>query len=362
MIKIFAIKPLTGNPADGIDNVNISVFSRVNKEKFAFFTEMPADFRETGSIKRLALKNKTGIFRFIEKFFLMRRLKPDYLFGIGKISDIFYVFFKPTGTKYLIDWHTVLIKNEDFWRVRTPWWIRKLVFNQADLIIAVSEFAAQSVRKYFPHKKVVGILNGVDSEFFNSNKKNQQYLEEKYHIDFFRPLIVFVGALVPRKRPDLFIELARSYQGANFVVVGRQIPIYGHRPAFGGTMSPALKNFQWIEKMPREDIAILLASADTFVFPSLNEASAAVILEAMASGCVPIVSKSGGNLEFLNDGESGFLIEPNEFEKKEFLAKIDLLVNNESLRQKMSANARREADNHSWDKAAKQYENTLFRA
>lgn len=360
MINIFSIKSFTGNPADGIDNVNIAVFSRLASEKFRFLAEAPSYFKERGSIKKIELSGAGSFIGFFKKIIFLRRVKPDYLFGIGLPSDLIFILFKPAKTKYLIDWHTVLINKEGFWRVRAPWWLRKLIFNQADLVIAVSEFSAVSVRKYFPRKKVAAILNGVDLEFFNPNKKNEKYLKEKYQIDFSRPLMIFIGALHLRKRPDLFIELAKNYSKANFVVVGRQIPIYGHRPAKGGTMSQKLNNFQWIEKMPREDVAVLLASSRAFVFPSLNEASAAVILESMASGCVPIVSKSGGNPEFLKNGESGFLIESGKDEKKEFLEKIDLLLNNKPLWQKMSLSVRQEAGKHSWDRVAKEYEKVLY--
>lgn len=360
MITLFAIKPLSGSPADGIDNVNISVFSRLDKNKIVFLTEAPDDFEERGSIRKMKLKNKSGWRRTAEKILLMRKIKPDYLFGNGGVSDIAFLLFKPFRVKYLIDWHTVLLKDEGFWRVKTPWFVRRFIFGRADLIIAVSEFAAESVRKYFPDKKIVGILNGVDLELFNPGKGNEKYLRQRYAIDFSRPLVVFVGALVPRKRPDLFIELAKSCQEANFVVIGRLIS--EHHPAFGGAMSQKLKNFQWVEKMPREDIAVLLASSKVFVFPSLNDASAAVILEAMASGCVPIVSKSGGNAEFLKDGVSGFVIEPNKNERGEFLKKIDLLIYDRAFWQKVSISARRESENHSWDKAAKEYEDNLLRS
>ena len=358
MITIFVTKPLSGNPADGIDNVNISIFKRIDPGQLLFLVEAPSGFIEEESIKKMQLKQKNVLARYIEKILLLRRIKPNYLFGIGAISEVPFILFKPQKTKYVIDWHTMLIKGEGYWRVKTPWFVRWFIFNKADLIIAVSEFAAASVRKYFPHKNIVAIINGVDSGFFNPQKRNEKYLKEKYQIDFSRPLVVFIGALQPRKRPDLFIELAKNYPKANFVAVGRLIS--RHYKSLGLVMSQKLNNFQWIEKTSREDIAILLASSKIFVFPSLNEASAAVILEAMASGCVPVVSKSGGNPEFLTDGKSGFLIEPNQNEKEEFLRKINLLIKDNNLYQKISQASRLEAEKHSWDKAAELYKEVLL--
>lgn len=355
MITIFVTKPLSGNPADGIDNVNISIFKRIDSSQILFLIETPSGFIEEGSVRKMRLKQKNVLARYIEKILLLRRMKPNYLFGIGAISEIPFIFFKPRKTKYTIDWHTILIKDEGYWRVKTPWFIRWFIFNKADLIIAVSEFAAASVRKYFPRKNIVAIINGVDSGFFNPGKKDKQYLKEKYGIKFDKPIVAFVGTLQPRKRPDLVMGIAKNYPKANFLAVGRQIP-----PNNFLSSVEDLKNFQWIEKMPREDISVLLALSKIFVFPSLNEASAAVILEAMASGCVPIVSKSGGNPEFLTDGKSGFLIEPNQNEKEEFLRKINLLIKNPNLYRKISQASRLEAENHSWDKAAELYKEVLL--
>jgi len=339
-VKILSTKFLTGNSADGIDNFNLAVFGRVPSDQLNFYTKAPVNFKNIGSIKTI---NMSRLAYLIGQ-------KPDFLWGIGNIKELLFLIFKPKKTKYIINFHTILIKNKGPWRVKTPWFLRKFLFSKANLIICPSEFSAQSVRRYFPDKEIISILNGVDLDFFNPDKHNPEYLEEKYKIDFSRPLVVFIGALHLRKRPDFFIELAKNYPKANFLAIGRQVPSNNFLSSVED-----FKNFQWIEKMPREDIAVLLASSKIFVFPSLNETSAAVILEAMASGCVPIVSKNGGNPEFLTDNESGFLVELTPNEKQEFIKRINLLINNRELRQKMSQASRRQAEKHSYDKVAKQY-------
>ncbi len=302
MIKVLSVKRPTDNPADGIDNFNRAVFGR--------------------------LKSRVD-FKFDSPWALLYG-QYDVLWGNGNARDILFLLFKPRATRYIINWHTLLLKDEGLWRVRTPWFARRFIFNRADLVIAVSDFSAATVRKYFPHKRVATVLNGVDLALFNPVKKSTQ---------FSKPLIVFVGARVPRKRPELFRELACARPAAHFLMVGK-----------GGD----------IESMPREKVAELFASATAFVFPSLNEPAAAVILEAMASGCVPIVSESGGNGEFMENGASGFLIPVNADEKKQFLEKINVLLDNQNIRETMSRAAREEAERHSWDKAAEQYERYLI--
>jgi glycosyltransferase involved in cell wall biosynthesis len=345
MIKILAAKTFTGNQADGIDNVIRAVFGRIKGGAVEFCLHSDVSLEERGAIRRLTVSKR--------KFLLTG--KADWLWGIGHASELPLLLIKPKRTKYAINFHTILIKGGGGpWAVKTPWFLRKFLFSRADLIICPSEFSTQSVRKYFPHKKVVSILNGVDLELFNPKKKNEKYLKEKFHLDFSKPIVVYVGTLQPRKRPEVFIAVAEKYQGANFVMVGRQVPA----GSFSEKISKA-RNVTWIESMSREDVACLFASSRILLFPSLNEPAAAVILEAMASGCVPVVSKSGGNPEFFKDGESGFLIEPGEGELDDFIAKIDLLLNKEEVWLWFSQAARREAESHSWDNVASGYLETL---
>ena len=320
MIRIFSIKPFSGSPTDGIDNVNSAVFKRLDLARIEFHSEMADGILEEGSIKKLAMGPRGGIRKIIHKIILLRRMNPEYLFGIGTVSDVVFILAKPRRTKYVIAWHTVLFKNSSSWRVRTPWFLRVFIFNRADFIITVSTFSADAIRHFFPHKKVIVILNGVDVTLFDTVRGDQGYLHEKYHIDFSKPVMVFVGAMSERKRPDIFFKLSEDFPGANFVAVGRD-PV-----GWDFLRSPRSAHFQWIESMPREDIARLFAASRIFVFPSLNDASAAVILEAMASGCVPIVSRSGGSPEFFKEGVSGFSIPVDDEEIAAFSQRIKLLL------------------------------------
>jgi glycosyltransferase involved in cell wall biosynthesis len=339
-IKVLCAKDISDNPSDGIGNFIKSVFGKMDDLTLSFYVRTPRDFKDAGVIRSF-LGSKLG--------FLIGK-KPEYLWGIGHARELFLALLKPKKTKYFINFHTILLRGNGPWKVRTPWWLRKLLFSKADKIICPSEFSAKSVRKHFPEKNIVSILNGVDAEFFNPSKKNRRYLAEKYGLNFSKPTVVFAGTLEPRKRPDLFINIAKSYGKANFVMVGRRVP----PDDFLSAVLPS-NNLFWIEKMSREDIAVLFASSEMFVFPSLNEPSAAVILEAMASGCVPILSASGGNGEFLESGKEGCLVPVNEKEKENFLKNIDAFVTDGDLLARMSRAARKCAEEHNARKTAIQY-------
>jgi len=78
------------------------------------------------------------------------------------------------------------------------------------------------------------------------------------------------------------------------------------------------------------------------VVPSLYEPFGLVALEAMACGVPVVASSVGGLKEIVTDGESGILIPPG---KPEALAgAIRYLLNNETLRLRLAAGARRRAE------------------
>jgi glycosyltransferase involved in cell wall biosynthesis len=82
----------------------------------------------------------------------------------------------------------------------------------------------------------------------------------------------------------------------------------------------------------------LLASADAFVLPSLNEGLPMGVLEAMSWGLPVITSPVGGIPEVVQDGYNGFLVPPTDIPA---LARaMQKLVEDETLRLQMGANAR----------------------
>ncbi len=60
----------------------------------------------------------------------------------------------------------------------------------------------------------------------------------------------------------------------------------------------------------RRDVASRLASASMFVLPSLTEGISLTLLEAMARGLPVVATRVGGNPEVVIDGDTGFLVPP----------------------------------------------------
>ncbi len=348
-IRVLNTKRFSGSPADGIDNFNKAVFGRMRREECLFASTKDesklagtADF-EIGAIKKIKNILKELIFG-----------RYDVLWGNGHPRELLYWIVKPRTTCYIINFHTILIKKNGPWKTKTPWFVRWLIFRCADGIICPSEFSAESVRRYFPNKKVINILNGVDLSLFNPNKRNDQYLQETFNMGAGRRRVAFIGTLQPRKRPEVFLEVAQQLPEYDFILVGAATPPWTY-----AERAQNIKNVRYIPKMSRAEVAMLLASSDLFLFPSLNEPSAAVILEAMASGCIPIVSKSGGNGEFFEHNREGLLVEPAKEEVGFITRTIKELCANLERMNEMKENACKNAQEHSWSMVAKKYQEAI---
>lgn len=326
MITILSLKAPSGKATDAVDTVNQNIFSRIDKSEVGFL-------------------ESAG---FLKKVRLLRKLKPEYILGIGNIDEILYLPFKPRKTKYIIGWHTLLKKTK-------TWLIRKTLFNASDFVIAVSECSADSVRKNFPFKNIVSVLNGVDLDFFNPEKADKSYLSEKYDIDFSLPTVLFVGAIYEGKRPDVFVEVSKKFKEANFILIGRKIKKDFH------IQTEDLDNLKWIPYMDREDIATMMASSDIFLFPSVIDACPAVVPEALASGLPALLSDRCGNKELIEDGREGFLIEPKEGEIGEFVAHLkDLLTDSPDMLERMSGQARKRClEELNWKAVSNKYKEII---
>jgi glycosyltransferase involved in cell wall biosynthesis len=76
-----------------------------------------------------------------------------------------------------------------------------------------------------------------------------------------------------------------------------------------------------------------LEAADIFVLPSLHEGFGLVYLEAMHCGLPVVASSTGGQTDFLRDGETGFLVPVGDVQA--LAHSLERLAKDEALRRKM---------------------------
>lgn len=94
----------------------------------------------------------------------------------------------------------------------------------------------------------------------------------------------------------------------------------------------------------RGDIPQIVAALDAFVLPSLWEGLPLALLEAMAAGKPIVATRVGGNVEIVDDPETGFLVPPRD---PESLARAVLTLRRDAeARQRMQIRSREKFARH----------------
>ena len=87
------------------------------------------------------------------------------------------------------------------------------------------------------------------------------------------------------------------------------------------------------------DVPDLLRSIDIFVLPSLSEALSNSLMEAMACGCCAVASRTGGNVELVANGRTGWLFEPGN--ATELASVLEGLIGDDARREDTAGEGRR---------------------
>lgn len=105
--------------------------------------------------------------------------------------------------------------------------------------------------------------------------------------------------------------------------------------------------------------AFQLSEAQIFILPSLKEGFPNALLEAMSVPMACITTDFfQGNNEIIENGVNGLIVQPQD--AKEMTHAMELLINDESLRNKLAQNALKVREEYSFDKIAKQYMNFIL--
>jgi len=108
--------------------------------------------------------------------------------------------------------------------------------------------------------------------------------------------------------------------------------------------------------VPDDELPALYNAADVFVLASrrydlLVEGFGIAIVEASASGLPVIASRSGGIPEAVREGETGFLVDPDD--PAAVAAMAVRLLGDDALRRRMGAAGRAAVETHyNWDRVA----------
>ena len=232
-------------------------------------------------------------------------------------------------------------------------------------------------------KKLTGILNGIDTDEFNpetdplikktftkktveaGKKENKLDLQRTFSLplDANRPLFAIAGRLSPQKGWDILLEilphLFRNRLDIQLVVLGGGEDRYRER-----LQSLAQNHPHQLGVMLQSDFKLshkLFAGADMFLIPSFFEPGGIVALESLRYGAIPIVRRTGGLNDIVEDFDAAQGIGNGfSFTFRDPWALYGSIIealtiySQPEVWEKLAGNAL-DCD-FSWDKAAKEYD------
>jgi teichuronic acid biosynthesis glycosyltransferase TuaC len=164
-----------------------------------------------------------------------------------------------------------------------------------------------------PRRPVEIVPNGADTSVFAPRPAAEA--RARLGVPEGRPVVSYVGKLVPRKGVDTLIEamglLARRPQGAPLLVaagIGELRPALERR----ATELGVAERVRFVGKVPHDEVGWWMAAGDLFVLPSLSEGLPTVVCEAMNCGRPVVATAVDGTPEIVRDGETGLLVPPGD--------------------------------------------------
>lgn len=156
----------------------------------------------------------------------------------------------------------------------------EMEFAETDALLCPSEFVVKTFMDHgFSRERLVRFIYGVDEKnFFPSDKERDPKAGLK---------MIFVGVCAVRKGLHFALE---AWLKSNASKNGRLLIVGDFFPAYRQKLSSLLAHPSVEVLGHRNDVPELMRECDLFVLPSIEEGFGLVCTEAMASGCVPLVS------------------------------------------------------------------------
>lgn len=227
------------------------------------------------------------------------------------------------------------------WYSAAQWRIKRWVSTQSSCVVANSRAGAAYAceRMGRPECAVDVVYNGVQCEppCEDAARELRWLLSPAGE-----PLILFVGRLVVHKDVP---TLVRAFHTLRARGIGARLCVAGDGPlrAELESLVRALHLEAQVALIgERHDVANLIAASDFLVLPSLREGLSNVILEAMIGGRPVIASRTGGNVELVEQGRTGLLFEVGS--EVQLVEAMSRLATDADLRRSLGTAARAVAE------------------
>lgn len=205
------------------------------------------------------------------------------------------------------------------------------------------------IRSRIDPAKIGSWRRGVSTEQFSPHRRSAA-LRARWGASDQRPVLMYVGRVSREKGLDLLPALTERLQRSG---VKHRLVVVGDGP-MRSELSDRCTGAVFTGRLSHDDVAIALASADVFVFPSQTDTAGTAVLEAQASGVPVLVTDKGGPAENMADERTGYICQ----NARAFAGHATALLGSPHRRRHLSVQARLYAEGRPWSTAL----DALYRA
>jgi len=255
-----------------------------------------------------------------------------------------FVLSRVTRAKYIVHFHS----KYGSWM--SP--LSRLATQRADAIIAVSSWTGRVIHEAgVPRERIFPVLNGIDLNGWDPEAVTGDGVRREFGLQPGAPLIVMVAQLTAWKRQSTLVEAFRTvilkHPAAHLLLVGVEWN-WSRAPREGGYTQELrrLVTEAGLERHvsfagQRRDVREILAAADIFTLPSVDDPCALAYIEAMVMAKPIVAVQAGGTPELVEHGKTGLLGPPDDSER--LASNLTALIDDPVRRREMGEQGRRRA-------------------
>lgn len=229
-------------------------------------------------------------------------------------------------------WKVELVRRLEHWYARN-----------VDRVITPSLYLKGIVMGWgVPAERISVVYNAMTNRFDSTVSRH----EARQAVGLEGTLVLTVARLCKWKNIDLLIKLVPDLPlGSKLVIVGDG-PEEEALKALAAELGVA-ERVVFAGRIPQQRVALYMRSADVFVLNTRYEGLSHTILEAMDVGLPIVATAVGGNMELVDDGVNGFLVEVDN--REQIVSAVQKLLSDETLREEFISRSRERVKDSSWD-------------
>jgi glycosyltransferase involved in cell wall biosynthesis len=232
-------------------------------------------------------------------------------------------------------------------------YLRKFHNRTACTMVPTQAMKFQLEAMGFKNLKVVA--RGVDTQQFNPNNRSEA-MRQSWGVTPETIVLLSVGRIAAEKNLDLIVQ---TYQA--LIEAGRPVKmIFAGDGPMRAITQVKCPDALFVGMCTHEQLAILYASADLLLFPSLTETFGNVTLEALASATPVLAFDCAAAGEFIKDKRNGWLV--NSDEPQTYIKRALEITKEKSTLVDARAFTRDSVEHLGWDEIACQVETVFHRA